>query len=162
MIRPFALLAALLAGTQAAALSCGSLPVEEVLAGLAADPAPTVMLYGEVSLDPSLFADAPPRRWPWQGEPPGSVPAPPVPARFAGVRLGPAGPVPFAGDLLVEPTCLGPDCGALGPGTWLLFADDTPRGLVVSVGACGGAGYPDPEPALVDRFAACLAGGPCR
>lgn len=157
MIRPLLLAAALLTATQAAALTCA--PPDPLRSFREAQAAPEsyVVLHGRLSFDPAAMPNG--RRPPRDG-----TGFPPVPARFDGFALGLAGFTrPVRATVLLEPTCLGPFCGSIGPGDdWLLFARPSERGTYrVGIDPCGAWVFDRvPEPTL-DALAGCLRGDAC-
>lgn len=162
MIRTRVLLAALaaLVATKAGALSCGPGDPLQALSYAREASEPMVVLHGRLALDESRLPHEAPWLWPWQDHQ-GSIPARPVPTRFEGVRFSVQGTQRLDADVRIEPTCRGDYCGAIYEGTYLLFARETPTGLAIEVGPCGGPAFGDPDAALLDTVAACLAGGTC-
>jgi hypothetical protein len=171
MIRPLLLSAALLAATQAAALTCA--PPDPVRTfGWAQESSDRyVILHGRLDFDrsrlPESGAPVPPYDPPPGYEPPHGAPdllAEPVPARFEGFSLGLEGFTrPLSTAITLQPLCTGPWCGTIGPeGTWLLFARVLPDGSYeVQVAPCGGWAFENPSEAVLGRMAACLRGAAC-
>lgn len=147
-------LAALLAALAAPAHALTCAPPDPLRSFQEAQAAPEayVVLNGRLDVDRGLM---PP------GD--GSVRDPgPVPAAFDGVALGLEGfAQPLRAEVTVQPVCAGPWCGSIGPGTYLLFAQDTGAGYEVTVGPCGGRAFGDPEAAVLDALVACLRGEGC-
>ena len=86
----------------------------------------------------------------------------PVPARFDGFALGLAGFTrPLQTTVTLQPSCLGPRCGSMGQGVWLVFAQRTEDGYRVAVDPCGGWAFQNPSEAVLDALAGCLRGEAC-
>jgi hypothetical protein len=153
MIRPLALAAALLAATDAAALSC--IMPDPAQSFRMADEAPDrfVLLYGTLAADPALFPDG------TELEPDPD----PVPGRFAGHSLTAAGFTEEAsGPVTLQPTCAAQWCGGPpGTGPVPAFARLTGAGRVIELDPCNAWVFPDPSTATLDLMAACLRGEAC-
>lgn len=164
MIRPFALPAALLAGTahlagtQAAALSCSMPDPVRTYLDYLEEGGDFAVLHGNLFFDVSLL----PLKGPTDGPGPGGdTEMPPIPALFDGAVLGPAGPMGTAPPaLLLQPVCFGQYCGYASEGPHVLFARTTPDGHVVRLGLCGGTVF-EPDPDTLARLGACLRGEDC-
>ena len=153
MIRGLLLTACLLSATQAFALTC--VPPDPIGAFQEAQAAPETykVLHGTLSFDPSRM-------------PPGDGSAAPTPepvgARFTGFALGLAGFTrPVEAPMTLQPTCAGPWCGSIGPGTVLLFAEVTDAGYIVEIGPCGGGAFDQVPEATLERLASCIRGEAC-
>lgn len=155
-MRRRAALLVLLAGSEAAALTC--LPPDPLQSFGRAEQAEEayVVLLGRLDFDPArLTAGEPPS--------PGATETrrEPVPARFEGMGLGPDGFTrPVAAGVLLEPLCLGQFCGTIGPGDdWLLFArPDGAGGYRVEIDPCGSWAFDSTGPEIREALAACLGG----
>jgi hypothetical protein len=170
VIRALLLGGALVAATQAAALTCA--PPDPVRSFRQAQEAPEryVVLDGRLAFDASLMPESgqpvPPYEPPPGHEPPTGAPdllARPVPARFEGFALGLEGFTrPLSTPVALRPSCAGPWCGSMGPeGTWLLFARETAQGYEVLVGPCGGWAFETPSESVLGQMAACMRGQAC-
>ena len=155
MIRPGALVGALLAATQATALTCARPDPIQSFRDAQAAPESYVVLYGNLDFDAG--------RMPPDGfsQDPNPRPAP-VEAAFQGVAMGPQGftrPVQEA--VTLQPTCAGPWCGSIAPGTYLLFAEVTESGYRVELGPCGGRAFDNVSEDTLTRVALCARGDVC-
>jgi hypothetical protein len=144
-----------LGATQAAALTCA--PVDPIQGFRDAQAAPETyhVLHGELSFDPGDM--------PQGGTAEDPEPSPePVAARFSGFALGLEGFTrAVEAPVTLRPTCAGPWCGSIAPGTWLLFAQVAEAGYVVEIGPCGGAAFDQVPEATLGALAACLRGEAC-
>lgn len=145
-----AALGMLIAG-QAAALSCMQPDPVRTFNQVAADDATYYVLYGTLDFDPKL-------------QPQGVVneernPSP-VPARFAGKGLSETGfDRDFVRDVVLQPVCAGPWCGnAPLDVPSLIFAKVTGDTIIIEASPCGGAIFPEPSKAALDRMTACMSG----
>lgn len=88
----------------------------------------------------------------------------PVEARFDGFALGLAGFTrPVRAAIRLQPVCLGPFCGSIGPGDdWLLFAEVEEAGrLRVEIDPCGAWAFDRVPEATLGALADCLRGEAC-
>ena len=155
MIRLGVLALALLAATQATALTCVRPDPLRSFRDAQAAPESYVVLHGTLEFDPA-------------GMPDGGVsqdPAPqpdPVGAAFSGLALGPGGFTrPVQDSVTLQPTCAGPWCGSIAPGTYLVFAEVTESGYRVEIGPCGGGAFDEVSETTLARLAACMKGQAC-
>ena len=160
MFRSLVLGSALLAATQAAALSCIRPDPAQSFRMAQESPDRYVVLYGSLSADPALF---PPSDGSFTQPLPAILDPAPVPATFTGHSLTREGFTRDAsGPLLLQPTCAGPWCGGPpGPGLLLVFARLTEAGQVIEIDPCGTWVFPDPSLAMLELMAACLRGEAC-
>jgi hypothetical protein len=162
MIRPLLLLtAALLAAAEAAALSCAMPDPVQSFRMAQESPERYVVLHGRLTFDESLM----PGGFTEQPQDGTGVPdmlTDPVPARFEGFALGLDGFTrPLDTAVTLQPSCLGPWCGAMGEGVWLLFAQVTEGGYRVAVEPCGSWTFEAPTEAVLSQMAACMRGEAC-
>jgi hypothetical protein len=156
VIRTGTLALALLAATEATALTCARPDPLQSFRDAQAAPESYVILYGTLAFDPN---GAPPG-----GFSPNPEPHPdPVSAAFSGHALGLEGfTQPLEETVTLQPTCAGPWCGSIAPGTYLLFAEQTSSGIRVEIGPCGGGAFDGVSEETLARLTACLRGEACR
>ena len=84
-------------------------------------------------------------------------------ARFDGIGLTRDGfTAPFARTVTLDITCAGPWCGGLAAGReMLVFLEQRPDGLHLTLPPCGGTAFETPDKALLDRIATCFRQGVC-
>lgn len=82
------------------------------------------------------------------------------PAQFTGDGLNRDGfTVPLSITVTLDVECLGPWCGALTPGApHLAFLERADTGFRLTVGACPGTVFADPDAATLDQMLTCLEG----
>ncbi|HVG49862.1 MAG TPA: hypothetical protein VM899_17180 [Rubellimicrobium sp.] len=155
MIRLGAVAVAVLAATQAEALTCARPDPIRSFRDAQAAPESYVVLHGTLGFDPAAM--------PGGGFSPTPEPRPaPVGAVFQGFALGLDGFTrPVEATVTLQPTCAGPWCGSLAPGTYLLFAEVTASGFRVEIGPCGGGAFDGVPEATLGQLAACLRGEAC-
>lgn len=81
--------------------------------------------------------------------------------RFEGVQVCSAGIELLAGNIRIEPSCIGCYFCGIPEGTYLLFAHETPRGLAAEVGFCRGYAFEELDLAVLDVVVACVEGDVC-
>jgi hypothetical protein len=151
VIRPLLAALALLAATEAAALTCR--PADPLRSFREAQAAPETyhVLHGQLAFDAAEMPQGLRRDLPL-----------PVAARFTGFALGRSGfTTPIEAGVTLQPICAGPYCGTFGPGEALLFAQVTDNGYLVEIGPCGDGAFDRVTPALLEDLAACLRGEAC-
>lgn len=155
MIRLGAVAAAVLAATQAAALTCARPDPIQSFRDAQVAPESYVVLHGTLEFDPAAM--------PRGGFSPTPEPRPaPVGATFQGFALGPEGFTrPVEDTVTLQPTCAGPWCGSIAPGTFLLFAEVTEAGPRVEIGPCGGGAFDQVSEETLSRLTACMKGEAC-
>lgn len=161
MIRPLLLAAALLTGTQAAALSCRQPDPIEGFGWAEESPDRHVVLLGRLDFDPALLEPVQ-RGLDADGAIDLPEPPPPVTARFEGRSLTTRGFVPSAIDTVTLRTiCVTGSCGTLQPGENLLFfAREAAGGWELELSPCGSV-FADPSRKVLRALAACLRGAAC-
>ncbi len=155
MIRLGALALAMLAATQAAALTCVRPdPIQSFRDAQAASGSYAV-LYGTLDFDPARMPEG------GFGEAPNPRPDM-VGAAFSGLALGLEGFMrPVQDTVALQPTCAGPWCGSIAPGTYLLFAEVTASGYRVEIGPCGGGAFDQVSETTLMQLTACMRGQAC-
>ena len=147
-----AALASMVAGP-ALSLSCLRPDAERTFAEAAASTDRYIVLHGSFSFDGSAMPAFDERS---EGET-----IDPVPARFSGMALNSDGfTIPYSTELWLQPTCAGIWCGGMQPADDVLaFVRDRGDGTYeLELGPCPFWVFNDPEPQVLDRMAACLAG----
>lgn len=155
-MRILTLVASCLLPLPALALSC--LPYGVTDAYLQAEQAEEAYLpvLGELTFDPAML---PRVDWDKQQEVPATTL---IPAIFKGGALGPRNVAQdFETDVVLEVNCAGPWCPSPQPGDMLGFLRKTSHGYVLSVGACGGFHFGQPNLATIRQVKECLSGRAC-
>ena len=155
MIRMATLALTLGAATQATALTCA--PPDPIRSFQNAQDAPEsyVVLYGTLQFDPASIPEG------GFSQDPEPRPAP-VGAAFSGLALGLEGFTrPVQETVTLQPTCAGPWCGSIAPGTYLLFAEITDSGTRVEIGPCGGGAFDGVSEETLTQLTACMRGQAC-
>ena len=67
----------------------------------------------------------------------------------------------FQRDVILRIECLGPWCGGITKGEYLVFLKREETSFVASVSPCGGFAYKDPRPEQEATVLACMRGEPC-
>ena len=86
-----------------------------------------------------------------------------IPARLEGKSLSRAGfTTPFARDITLEVSCLGPWCGGAQSGVeYLAFLEKHGRNLVMVAEPCGSWAFPEPSAEQVKQVETCMGGLEC-
>jgi hypothetical protein len=147
-----AALASISAGP-ALSLSCLRPDAERSFAQAAASDDRYIVVHGRFSFDESTM--------PAFDERSDSETLDPIPARFSGMALNRDGfTIRYSTDLWLQPTCAGIWCGGMQPADDVLaFVRDRGDGTYeLELGPCPFWVFNDPEPGVLDKMAACLAG----
>ena len=156
MIR-LAIIALVLAASQAHALSCMRPDVATSFQRFAASEKSYVVLLGQFNFDKSLLPKAP------DDNPNDTRPNTFIPATFAGKSLSRAGFVnDFTTQLTVNATCLGPWCSGMSSDVnTVAFVEKRGSDYTLTISPCGGAAFAKPSPQDLKVLTRCLQGKTC-
>ena len=158
MIRPllFSALLSVLAGP-VLALSCVPHDLARSFAEAAEAEEVYIIVHGTLTFDASLLPKVDYDR---QDEtPPDTL----IPARLAGKFLSLQGfDTPFDQPITLNAQCFGPWCaGAATDTPYLGFLQQTPTGYLLAVTPCGGFGFANPTPEMLEKATQCIRGETC-
>lgn len=152
-------LAVLIAGiaAPASALSCLRPDLARTYRQAAEAEETFVVIHGRLDFDESRLPEVDMTRQ--NDTPPDTL----IPARLSGKSLSRKGfERPFERRIMLNAQCFGPWCATPVPGTdYLAFLERTDRGYVLRLDPCGGMGFAEPTPDMLEKVTACFRGGAC-
>ena len=139
------------------ALSCMAPDVAKTYARAAEADESYVVVRGRLTFDATQLP-----KTDWQNQQ-ATPPHTPIAARITGQALSLTGfDLPFERDITLDVQCFGPWCAGAAPETdYLGFLEQRETGYVLVLDPCGGMGFANPTPEMLDRVKTCFQGGPC-